>query len=537
MQVVAMVLVFMLAVIVSTYVARLLPGKVPLPLLQIALGAILGSFFGFDVPLDPHLFFLLFIPPLLFLDGWRIPKGALLRDLRPIVLLATGLVVFTIVGMGYLLHWMLPVIPLAAAFALAAILSPTDPVAVSAMTAGSSIPSRLMHILEGESLLNDASGLVSFNFAVAAVVTGGFSLGTASLSFIWVAGGGIVVGLLITWLIGRCNRLLVNRVGEDPATQILISLLIPFAAYMLAESLEVSGILAAVAAGITMHYGELSGRALPATRMQRHAVWDTMQITFNGIIFVLLGDQLPRILQTLPEVIDASGITRLWHLPVMLAAVTLSLVLLRFVWVWASMHMTLRLGTAETRVSTRLLALMSVAGVRGSVTLAGILTLPLLMPDGSNFPARTVLIFFAMGVVLLSLLLAWLALPLLARNLGDLPQRKVGKSIAVARIVTGEAALHYLEGLAEKEIDGEDPTRAELLANMIEFYRRQIEDGGAEPEESGRTKAMQRQLRLQALAVERRELLRLRRESGIDDDVHQSLQHEIDLLEVRLGKA
>lgn len=536
MQVVAMVLVFMLAVIVSTYVARLLPGKVPLPLLQIALGAILGGFLGFDVALDPQLFFLLFIPPLLFLDGWRIPKGALFRDLRSIVLLATGLVVFTIIGLGYLLHWVLPVIPLAAAFALAAILSPTDPVAVAAMTSGSSIPSRLMHILEGESLLNDASGLVSFNFAVAAVLSGSFSLGAASLNFIWVAGGGIVTGVLVSWLIGRCNRLLVNRVGEDPATQILISLLMPFGAYMLAEYLGVSGILAAVAAGIAMHYGEMSGRALPATRMQRHAVWDTMQITFNGIIFVLLGEQLPRILSTLPAVIDASGITRLWHLPVMLVAVTLSLVLLRFVWVWASMHLTLRLSHAESRSSTRLLAVVAVAGVRGSVTLAGILTLPLLMPDGSGFPARTVLIFFAMGVVILSLLLAWVALPALTRNLGELPQRNVGKSAAMARIVTGEAALHYLEGLAEKEIDQEDPVRLELLTNMIEFYRRQLEDGDAGPDKSGRAKVVQRQLRLQALAVERRELLRMRREAGIDDDVHQQLQHEIDLMETRLGK-
>src|SRR5690606_34805652 len=194
MPVVLMVLLFLLAVVASGFIARLLPLKVPLPLLQIAIGAGL-SWIGFDVAFDPHLFLLLFIPPLLFLDGWRIPKGAFFRDWKPILALAIGLVVLTVVGMGWFIYWLVPAVPLAVAFALAAILSPTDPVAVAAMTHDSPLPPRLMHILEGESLLNDATGLVCFSFAVTAALTGTFSLAGASASFVLVAGGGVVVGM------------------------------------------------------------------------------------------------------------------------------------------------------------------------------------------------------------------------------------------------------------------------------------------------------------------------------------------------------
>lgn len=185
MHSIEVVLVMLLAVVASGYLARVLPHwlPLPLPLVQIALGATIAGVFGQGVTLDPHLFFVLFLPPLLFLDGWRIPKDGLFRDRRVVLQLALGLVVFTVVGIGLLIHWMIPAMPLAVAFALAAILSPTDPVAVSSIAARSPIPKRVMHILEGESLLNDASGLVCFRFAVAAAMTGTFSLVSASRPF------------------------------------------------------------------------------------------------------------------------------------------------------------------------------------------------------------------------------------------------------------------------------------------------------------------------------------------------------------------
>ena len=181
MSLITIVLVFMMAIVVTVFVSHLLPVKVPLPLIQIAAGAALAAG-GFQVDFDPHIFLLLFIPPLLFLDGWRIPKDGLFRDRALILQLAFGLVVFTVVGAGLMIHWLIPAIPLAVAFALAAIVSPTDPVAVSSIAKRAPVPRRLMHVLEGESLLNDATGLVCFRFAVAAVMTGGFSLAQETLA-------------------------------------------------------------------------------------------------------------------------------------------------------------------------------------------------------------------------------------------------------------------------------------------------------------------------------------------------------------------
>ena len=274
MESIEVALAMLLAVLASGYLVRVLPFSLPLPLAQIALGAAIAGVSSHGVVLDPDIFFLLFLPPLLFLDGWRIPKDGLFRDKGIILELALGLVIFTVVGAGFLIHWMIPAMPLPVAFALAAIISPTDPIAVSSIAARVPIPKRLMHILEGESLLNDASGLVCFRFAVAAAVSGGFSLASASLTFLWVALAGLSIGVGLTLGVNAAQRWLSQQFGEDNGAPILVSLLIPFGAYLLAEHLHASGILAAVSAGITMSYVELSGRASAATRIQRTAVWD-----------------------------------------------------------------------------------------------------------------------------------------------------------------------------------------------------------------------------------------------------------------------
>lgn len=191
METITIVLALLLAVVASGIAARLLPLPIPRPLVQIALGAVIGLAADWRVTLDPEIFFLLFLPPLLFLDGWRIPREELFRDGKTILELALGLAVFTVVGMGLLIHWMIPAMPLAVAFALSAVISPTNPIAVSAIAQRVPIPSRMMHILEGESLLNDASGLVCLRFAIAAALTGTFSLQDAAMNFLWVAFGGL----------------------------------------------------------------------------------------------------------------------------------------------------------------------------------------------------------------------------------------------------------------------------------------------------------------------------------------------------------
>ena len=543
MQTVSIILILVLTVVLCGFADRLSWVRVPLPLIQIGAGTALASMLHVPVPLDPEIFFLLFIPPLLFLDGWRIPKGAFFSDAGIILMLAIGLVLFTVLGMGYFIDWLIPAVPLAVAFALSAILSPTDPVAVSAIAGTSPMPPRLMHILEGESLLNDASGLVCFTFAVGAAMTGHFSVSAASLSFLQEAGFGILIGLGVSWLVGLVNRWLVSQVGEDPGLQILISLLIPFAAYLGADQVHGSGILAAAAAGISMHYADLIGRPLAATRMQRNAVWDTVQLLLNGVIFVMLGAQLPDTIAKLPEAAAAVGVGSAWKLPLYVLAITACLTFLRFAWVVVSLKLTLfknrRLGGEQRRPSMRLLLVAAFAGVRGAITLAGILTLPMLLPDGKAFPARDLVIFLAMGVILLSLVLASVALPLLTKGLVFAPPTKASSEEANARRGAADAAIRRLEQAcgAPAGKDQEKQLRNETANRLIESYRVRLASGetsNEEAEQQQRSAAFEKKLRLQALKAERDELYRRRLAGELDDVLHVRLLREIDLQEATL---
>ncbi|ENL8516220.1 Na+/H+ antiporter [Providencia rettgeri] len=541
MSVVTLVLVFLLAVVVSVFVSRLLKDIIPLPLIQIALGAGL-SLYGFTVEFEPHLFLFLFIPPLLFLDGWRIPKEALFQEIKPIMSLAIGLVVVTVIGMGFFIHWLIPAISLAVAFALAAILSPTDPVSVSAMTVNSPLPSRMAHILEGESLLNDATGLVCFSFAVVAALTGTFSLVSAAGQFVLVAFGGILIGLLVAWAIGWLNQFLVKRTGEEPAIQIMISLLMPFTAYLLAEHLHVSGILAAVVAGIAMHYEKIAGRMQAATRMQSKAVWDTVQTALNGMIFILLGEQLPGMWTNMPEVAEAAGASHPWMLFVYVAVITIALAILRFTWVWISMTLTVfhkrRRGKEADVMHIRMMAVMATAGVRGAITLAGILTLPLLMPDGSLFPNRDVAIFLAMGVILCSLLIASIALPILTKGLvQDLPY---DNDEIRARLALNEAAMAHLRDLMNHPSEDVDEIamRTEVGAQLLEIYGRRL-DNSDESESDvydlHRMIEMERDMSKSALKAKREALYLMRKNKNINERVYHRLRDELDLKEETLN--
>lgn len=437
MSSIELVLAMLLAVVASGYLVRVLPFSLPLPLVQIALGAAIASVSGRGVTLQPDVFFLLFLPPLLFLDGWSIPKSGLLRDRRVILQLALGLVVFTVVGAGFLIHALIPAMPLAVAFALAAIVSPTDPVAVSSIAARVPIPKRMMHILEGESLLNDASGLVCFRFAVAAAMTGTFSLLSASLTFLWVALAGVGIGVAFTLLVSGVQQGLSRRFGQDSGSPILVSLLIPFGAYLLAEMARASGILAAVAAGMAMSYVELSGRALANTRMQRAAVWSTVQFALNGVVFVLLGEQLPGILHGALASVAQGGRSDPWWLLVYVLAINLALAVLRYIWVRVSLRLSRlrarRRGEVREKPHWRLVLAMSLSGVRGAITLAGVLTLPLALPDGTPFPARDLAVFLAAAVILVSLLLASLGLPPLLAGL-EMPAETTRRGKRTSRV-------------------------------------------------------------------------------------------------------
>ncbi len=541
MQSIEVVLTMLLLVLASGYIVRMLPFSLPLPLVQIALGAGVAAVLHRGVRLDPEIFFLLFLPPLLFLDGWRIPKEGLFRDARAILQLALGLVVFTVLGAGFLIHWLIPAMPLAVAFALAAIVSPTDPVAVSSIAARVPIPRRLMHILEGESLLNDASGLVCFRFAVAAVMTGQFSAASASLTFLWLAVGGVGIGAAVTFGISRGHVWITRRFGQDAGAPILISLLTPFGAYLAAEHLGASGIIAAVAAGISMSYVELSGSALAATRVQRAAVWDSVHFALNGIVFVLLGEQLPGILAGAVASVEQAGHVNPWWLAVYALAINVGLALLRFAWVLVSLRVSLfaarRRGQSMAPPSWRLIVATSLAGVRGAITLAGVLTLPLLLPDGHAFPARDLAIFLATAVILLSLLVASIGLPRLLVGLEIPPEPEAAREENLARRDAAKTAITAIER-AQKQLPlaSEEPeVYANAAVRVMALYQRRLGDDGTgiDADALRKADAAERVLRVAGLRAEREAIFALARHHRISDDIARKLVREIDLIEAR----
>ncbi|MFI2811124.1 Na+/H+ antiporter [Microbulbifer sp. JSM ZJ756] len=536
MHYVVLSLVLLAAVALSGIIVRLSPVRVPLPLVQIAIGVLLAGVAGVRIPLDPEIFFLLFIPPLLFLDGWRIPKGTFFGELRPILTLAVGLVLFTVVGVGLFIHWLIPSIPLAVAFAVAAILAPTDAVALVAVRGSTPLPPRLRHILEGEALLNDASGLDVFRFAVAAVVTGSFSLTGTAVGFIGMVVAGVATGAGIAFACGYALRWLGRLGGEDTGVQILVSLLVPFAAYLASEQLGGSGILAAASAGIATHYVSLYGPELAATRMARGAVWDTLQAILNGIIFILLGEQLVRVVTDDLDGARHSAIVDNWVLLGYVAAIATMLLLLRFTWVWASIYLSrIHREIRNARERLLLVAITAVAGVRGAVTLAGVLSLPLLLPDGSTFPGRHLAIVLAMGVILLSLLLASVALPPLVRRLPRVREQPTTGDERMARVAATRAAIASLESVrASLGADGE-ATALQAVDRLLEHYRRRLQGGGWAGNRRDRALANhKREYHLAALSAEREQLYRLRIEGKIDDDLHRQLVLEVDLLEASL---
>lgn len=541
-----LVLTLLLCVAVSAVVVRVL--RLPLPLTQIALGAAITlPSFGLHVDLEPHLFLLLFVPPLLFAEGWRMPKREFFQARERILGLAFGLVLFTVLAVGSLLHWMIPGLPLAAAFALAAVLSPTDAVAVTALAGRAGIPKRLMYLLEGEALMNDASGLTAFKFAVAAAATGAFSLPGASLAFLMVALGGLAVGMALGWGMALFQQWLAGWTRVQAQGTVVMILLLPFAAYLLAESLNASGILAAVAAGITLNV-KSAGDAGADTRIATTHIWSMLEYTLNGVIFVLLGLQLPEIiLNALSESFEEGG----WSDPVQLlcwASLTWgALIVVRLAWVWGVLKIThlaarWRGDGHGPMPQWRLLWATALAGVRGAITLAGVLSVPLLIENGVPFPQRNLMIFIAATVILISLIAAAVGLPWLLRGMSVEDDPEDREELA-ARIQACEAAIAAVAMAArEPGSDREDADATSPLARaaqrMIDAYQARLhnlrEENSAGETARDRNDA-ETALSLIGVRAERVELTRMHQADEINDTVLNALLYEIDMRETTLS--
>ncbi|WP_151734832.1 Na+/H+ antiporter [Paenibacillus tengchongensis] len=520
------VLLMLVLIAVSNIVHRFIP-FVPIPLIQIGLGIIAALVpTGIHMEFEPELFFLLFIAPLLYNDGKRTPRDELWNLRAPILLLALGLVFVTVLVAGYAIHWMIPSIPLAAAFALAAILSPTDAVAVSSLAGRVHLPGSIHRILEGESLMNDASGLVAFKFAIAAMVTGVFSLPKATLSFILIAAGGLLLGAVLSFLLIRLS-VVIRRLGmEDVTVHVLLQILTPFIIYLVSEEIGVSGILAVVAGGIV--YAVEKDRAVsPQYKLQlvSASTWSVLLFILNGLVFLILGVSVPDVVEVIYYDESISNGTVFGYV----LAITALLIAIRFLWVYAYSFFESR-RRKEERAALKSQLITSISGVRGAVTLAGAFSIPLFLGDGSPFPERDLIIALAAGVILMSLVIASVFLPLLTDK-AEMAEPESRSQELAARSVVIDAGMNMLRGLvADAPGGGTQPALLEFTDKIDRLCAPKTENDIA----AERFRKLGVEARLNGLEAERTELRRLLEEGRIEAPVAVKLEEMLDHTEAVL---
>lgn len=454
MEIFETLLIFVALVIVSSFVHTFIP-KVPLAFIQIFLGMILYlTPIPVEFNFDSELFMVTLIAPLLFVEGVNVSRVHLRKYIKPVMMMALGLVITTVIGVGLFIHWIWPELPIGAAFAIAAILCPTDAVAVQAITNGKVLPKGSMTILEGESLLNDAAGIISFKIAVGVLITGTFSIFDAIQQFLIASIGGAIVGLLIGMALVRFRLTLMRRGIENINMFTFIQLLTPFVTYLIAELFHASGIIAAVVAGL-VHGFERDRIAQTRTQLQMsyNHTWSILGYVLNGFVFSILGFLVPevivKIIKTEPH--------NLLFLIVITLLVALAVYLFRFVWVYV-LYPYFYLSVSpfqkmiskndedkvtESKPKRSLYALiMTLCGVHGTISLAIALTLPYLLANHETFAYRNDLLFIASGMVILSLIIAQVILPLVTP---DSPEVKIGNmSFKEARIYILEHVIDYL---------------------------------------------------------------------------------------------
>jgi CPA1 family monovalent cation:H+ antiporter len=506
-----------LLILSLTALARRLP--VPTPILQLAAGLLVGVVSGRDfAALDPELVFFVFLPPILwlaaYLTSWRDFKA----NLRPIGLLAVGLVVATALAVAAVSHLLLPGIPWAVAVALGAIVAPPDAIAAEAIITRLSVPRRVIAVLAGESLVNDASALVLYRTAVAAAVVGSFSLGETVVRFFIDAGLGVLAGLLVGWLVIRAMRL-----TRDTLPAVLLNLLGPYLAWLAGELLHASAVLACVAGGLYVRQ-RFSTAVTPRTRVHSSAVWELFGFVLSALIFLLLGLQLVTLTGALP-----SG--RLGAVVLVGLAISGVAILIRLLWVpvvaWLPRRLSRELRLRDPMPPPAAIFLVAWTSMRGIVSLAAALALPLALLDGSPFPYRAEIILIALVVILVTLVLQGMALEPLIRRFGFPPDATARDEERFARREAVRQGLEKLEDLAHEPWAVDAPAE---LQRMREEFRERIrqQDGDGNAERAVR-------LRREVLTAERRALIRLRNEGMISDSVLLKLEHELDQEALRLG--
>ena len=469
METLTLVMLIFAAILASSIIDQVVP-RVSSPLIQIGLGLLIALFASSQirVTLDPELFLVLFIAPLLYEEAKSADKAALWHHKRPVLSLAIGLVVATTLAIGFAVHAVIPSIGLAAAFALGAALGPTDAVAVTSLSKQVNIPDRQGSILKGELLLNDASGIVSFQFAIAAAVTGSFSLLNATGNFFVEFLGGIAVGALLAYI----GKFLVNKARslgvENTTFHVLFEILIPLLVYSIADAVHVSGIIAVVVAGlINVISPHAIGPSISRMNIVSSSVWRVLTFALNGFVFVLLGTQLPQAMVHTWDDVTFSNFTLIGYV----VALTLLLYVVRFAWVCASDWLyTRRRGKKHSekfKLDLRKSLITTLAGAKGTITLSILFTIPYFM-DGARFPQRDLIIFLGCGVIVCTLLVATFIVPLIA-------PKKVSESEEAAREREAELKIDILRSVVEELTARQTPDTRRATRNVVSSYNDRIE--------------------------------------------------------------
>ena len=523
-EAIAVVLVLLVAATALALVARRI--GIPYPILLVLGGLALGFVPGLPpIELEPEIVFLIFLPPILFGAGYFTSLRDFKRNLRPITLLSVGLVIFTTLAVAATARALVPGMEWAAAFALGAIVAPPDAVAATTVFQRLGVPRRIVTILEGESLVNDATALVAYRFAIIAASTGTFSIANAGLTFVAVAVGGIAFGLLMGLLIAWALRRI-----DDPVFSVVLTLLAPVATYLPAETFHLSGVLATVAAGIWV--GRNAPREMSSSvRVAGTAAWQVLLFLINGTVFILIGAQLRTVLQGLGEY--SAG--QLIGLAVAICAVVIAV---RLLWVYPGTYLP-RMLSAGIRVrepypTPRSVFIVGWAGMRGVVSLAAALALPLYLTDGvTPFPFRDLIIFLTFTVILATLVGQGLTLPFFIRRLGITSDAGDAHEEAHARMATAEAAVQRIEELAE-----EWPGHGELIDTLRAQYGHRAshidthhEDALDDAEEE---LFEHRQIRSAVVDAEREALLQMRERGAVTDEVFRRVERDLDLEELRM---
>jgi len=500
--------------------------KVPYPILLVIAGLLVSFLPGMPrIGLDPNLVFLVFLPPLLYSAAWTLSWREFQRNFVSIAMLAVGLVLFTVVGLAMAAGSWLPGFDWKSAVLLGAVVAATDAIAATSIARRVGLPQSIVHILEAESLVNDGTGLLALQFGLAILMTGrtpSILEGVGRLVFL--IGGGVFVGLAIGGVIA-----LFEKWVDDGPIEIVISILVPYAAYLISDRAHASGVIAVIACGMYMSRKSPEYMS-PQVRLQMTAVWDALTFVLNGIVFVVIGLQLPYVMGQI------GGLSRLVLLEYGVGF-SVAIIALRMAWVYGETYIAyvVRRWVQKVEVKEpdpRGLFVIGWGGMRGVLSLAAAVSLPYALPGGGMFRQRSMIIYLAFCLIVATLVLQGLTLPWLIRSLGLSISGSTNDEEQEARRVMLREALVHLDRKRSKNRD-----QSAMFGELIASYQRRLDALPAEREEPAqglRDQTRRGDAILAALQVEREVLIGLRNEGRIDDEVLRTLQRELDLAESRV---